>query len=63
MVGYTVKQFLKSYDYLRLSFVHCYFFFVASSDKMNAPVSLEIILKDVLIKISLMENMSWNYVQ
>ena len=61
LISYT--NILQSYDYLVLPFIHCYLLFVAFSYKVHAPVSFNIVLKDLLIKILLNEDMAWKCVQ
>ena len=61
LISYT--NILQSYDYLVLPFIHCYLLFVAFSDKIYAPVSFKTVLKNLLIKILLNENMAWKCVQ
>ena len=56
LISYT--NILQSYDYLVLPFIHYYLLFVAFSNKIYAPVSFKIVLKNLLIKILLNENMA-----
>ena len=48
LISYT--NILQSYDYLVLPFIHCYLLFVAFSNKIYAPVSFKIVLKNLLVK-------------
>ena len=45
-----LHNILQSYDYLVSPFIHCYLLFVVVSNKIYAPVSFKITLKNFLIK-------------
>ena len=46
----SYTNFLQSYDYSILPFIHYYLLFIAFSDKIYAPVSFKIVSKSLLIK-------------
>ena len=48
LISFT--NILQSYDYLASPFIHCYLFFVVFSNKIYAPVSFKIVLKNVYSK-------------
>ena len=56
LISYT--NILHSYDYLVSSFIDCYLLFVVFSNKIYAPTSFKVVLKKLLIKTLLNENMA-----